>query len=88
MTLHDPPLLFDLNSDPGERYPIPSNSSTYLEVMPLITALKVEEEETLEWAESEVDKGEDRGSAPCCHNNPETCTPFPSCCDCANTVSH
>ena len=25
----DPPLMFDLNVDPGERYGIPSNSEIY-----------------------------------------------------------
>ena len=26
---HDPPLLFDLNVDPGERFPISNNTEAY-----------------------------------------------------------
>ena len=28
-TKHDPPLLYDVNLDPGERYPIANNSAVY-----------------------------------------------------------
>ena len=37
---HNPPLLFNLNLDPGEIYPINSGSSEYNTVMAQITKVR------------------------------------------------
>ena len=77
----DPPLLFDLDADPGERYPIPPSDPRYESVVAEIEAATLAEESQVVWEESEILKGETPEAAPCCSGDP-SCEPYPACCDC------
>uniref|UniRef100_A0A671Y7G9 Arylsulfatase A n=1 Tax=Sparus aurata TaxID=8175 RepID=A0A671Y7G9_SPAAU len=77
---HDPPLLFDLEADPSEHYPLPSEGDPDLEaVLERIKKIKEQFESSMVFGESQISKGTDRDLEPCC--NP-TCSPKPSCCHC------
>ncbi|XP_065185636.1 arylsulfatase A-like [Sycon ciliatum] len=80
---HDPPLLFDVNQDPKERYPL----DTKLHKVPLqkMQALLAEHNKTMTFGPAQCDQGNDpKKNFPCC--SPE-CTPRPSCCKCP-TAKH
>ena len=79
---HDPALMFDLNQDPGERYPIDPHSDLYKEIIGEINLVKDQVESKVTWAESEVAKGTSRGVTPCCNPIGPRCGDYPSCCDC------
>lgn len=80
---HDPPLLFDLESDPSENYKLSVNDHPELaSVLQSIKDLKDRFEATMQFGESEIGKGTDPKLAPCC--NPE-CSPKPECCHCGTT---
>ncbi|KAF4071982.1 hypothetical protein AMELA_G00269180 [Ameiurus melas] len=80
---HDPPLLFDLESDPSENYKLSVNDHPELaSVLQSIKDLKDRFEATMQFGESEILKGTDPKLAPCC--NPE-CSPKPECCHCGTT---
>ena len=76
---HNPPLLYNVDHDPGERYELnPHNLAEYEVVMAEILARREALEQELVWAESRT--GEiSQEAIPCC-NKP--CSPFPSCCSC------
>lgn len=77
---HDPPLLFDLETDPTENYPLPLIGRPDLKaVLEKIQKVKAELKATMVFGESQVDKGVDHSLAPCC--NPQ-CQPKPTCCQC------
>ncbi|KAJ0029232.1 hypothetical protein NQD34_004229 [Periophthalmus magnuspinnatus] len=77
---HDPPLLFNLEMDPSENYPLSLYGKPELQdVLEKIKQVKAEFEATMVFAQSEVSKGADRSLEPCC--NPE-CSPKPTCCSC------
>ncbi|KAK1785014.1 hypothetical protein P4O66_018448 [Electrophorus voltai] len=77
---HDPPLLFDLESDPSENYNLsPSEHPELASVLQKIQALKDQFEASMQFGESEVKKGTDPALEPCC--TPQ-CTPKPECCQC------
>ena len=73
-------MLFDLSSDPGERYPLNANENEAL----IKDMIKIKEEMSVEviWNESEINKGTKRSAYPCC--NSIECEPFPKCCDCTH----
>ncbi|MCJ8733143.1 hypothetical protein PDJAM_G00219860 [Pangasius djambal] len=80
---HDPPLLFDLESDPSENYKL--SVKAYPEVASVlqnIKDLKDRFEASMQFGESEIGKGTDPKLAPCC--NPQ-CSPKPKCCQCGTT---
>ncbi|XP_053479504.1 arylsulfatase A [Ictalurus furcatus] len=80
---HDPPLLFDLESDPSENYNLSVNDHPELaSVLQNIKDLKDRFEASMQFGESEIGKGTDPKLAPCC--NPE-CSPKPECCHCGTT---
>ena len=82
-TKRDPPLLYDINKDPGERFPIDNNSDLYQKVMTkLLVAKKAEEAKVGIWEDSEMDKGRSEDAEICCNEEGTTCTPFPKCCNC------
>ncbi|XP_077120422.1 arylsulfatase A-like [Ranitomeya variabilis] len=78
---HNPPLLFDLETDPAENYNL-LNPVIPEELEPIVNEILKERERFLKsmtYAKSEINKGTDPALRPCC--NPE-CTPKPSCCRC------
>lgn len=78
---HDPPLLFNLEMDPSEYYPLSLIDKPDLQaVVEKIKQVKAEFEATMVFATSEVSKGTDTNLEPCC--NPQ-CSPKPTCCQCA-----
>lgn len=81
-TPHDPPLLFDLESDPTENYNLWASGITpYLQqILEIIKREKENFETEMTFGESQTAKGIDRDLEPCC--NP-TCTPKPLCCRCS-----
>jgi len=83
LTYHDPPLLFDLFVDPGERWAIGSKSDIFKDIMPKLLAAKEAEEAKIgEWATSAIRQGTDNEAMICCSGAGVTCEPFPECCDC------
>uniref|UniRef100_W5NJB0 Arylsulfatase A n=1 Tax=Lepisosteus oculatus TaxID=7918 RepID=W5NJB0_LEPOC len=81
LTRHDPPLLFDLESDPSENYSLGPSHPDYKDVLQEIQARKEEFEKTMVFGESQIGMGSDPELQPCC--NPQ-CIPKPSCCACIN----
>ena len=77
----DPPLLYDLNTDPGERYPL--NTNKYADVLTKMTHLRQKMSETIQWGPSEMKKGTSRNATPCCGSKTPDCTPYPTCCNCS-----
>ncbi|CAL1592160.1 unnamed protein product [Knipowitschia caucasica] len=77
---HDPPLLFNVETDPSEHYPLSlSDKPELMNIVEKIKQLKAQFEDTMVFAPSEISKGTDRSLVPCC--NPE-CSPKPTCCRC------
>ncbi|KAL6478868.1 hypothetical protein MHYP_G00123010 [Metynnis hypsauchen] len=77
---HDPPLLFDLESDPSENYNLTlKNFPEWATVQNKIQDLKAAFEASMEFGQSEIGKGTDPTLEPCC--NPD-CSPKPKCCQC------
>ncbi|XP_066541396.1 arylsulfatase A [Hoplias malabaricus] len=77
---HDPPLLFDLHSDPSENYNLSLKDHPELvSVLQKIQGLKEEFEASMVFGESEIAKGSDPQLEPCC--TPQ-CSPKPECCQC------
>ncbi|XP_014663265.1 PREDICTED: arylsulfatase A-like [Priapulus caudatus] len=77
-TKHNPPLLFDLDADPAERYNI-NKSPKGKRIIPFIAKLKKKFDERMKWGTSQIRRGANNTLIPCC--NPG-CTPFPQCCHC------
>uniref|UniRef100_A0A8C2K8D8 Arylsulfatase A n=1 Tax=Cyprinus carpio TaxID=7962 RepID=A0A8C2K8D8_CYPCA len=78
---HDPPLLYNLESDPSEYYNL--NSSEWDSVLKQIQAAKEHFEASMVFGESEISKGRDSALEPCCIPN---CTPKPECCHCTSAL--
>ncbi|XP_050692184.1 arylsulfatase A-like [Eriocheir sinensis] len=78
LTQHDPPLLFHIHRDPGERYDL-SGDSQYSDVISDLTAWREEHMKTMTWSFPLTELHES-SSQPCCTS--PSCTPFPRCCDC------
>ncbi|XP_018008389.1 arylsulfatase A [Hyalella azteca] len=78
LTEHNPPLLYDLSVDPGERWNIANDTSQRSSLMKL-TAWRTQHMADMTWMTSATQDHEER-SQPCCTDR--RCNPFPSCCDC------
>ncbi|KAM9311051.1 arylsulfatase A [Gastrophryne carolinensis] len=81
LTEHNPPLLFDLDTDPAENYNL-LKPVIPKDLEPVLTEILNERDrfhKNMNYATSETNKGKDSALKPCC--NPE-CTPKPSCCHC------
>ena len=88
--LIDPPILFNLYHDPGERYPLTQDSSNNVNneyyqnlilkinqtIMPLLNQDDL-------WGESQISGGGDEWM-PCCNWG---CVNWPQCCNCAQNIS-
>ncbi|XP_062318273.1 arylsulfatase A [Osmerus eperlanus] len=80
LTAHDPPLLFDLEADPSENYPLSLQEHPELKLLlEKIQSLKTQFDASMVFGESQIGKGSDPELQPCC--NPH-CSPKPSCCQC------
>uniref|UniRef100_A0A0K2VEM6 Sulfatase N-terminal domain-containing protein n=1 Tax=Lepeophtheirus salmonis TaxID=72036 RepID=A0A0K2VEM6_LEPSM len=74
-TLHNPPLLFDLNLDPGERYPLDPNKNRDLLLEIQYVTMNIMK--TMTWADGEMKKPNSNSAQPCAQKG---CRDFPSCC--------
>ncbi|XP_019712813.1 arylsulfatase A [Hippocampus comes] len=80
LTAHDPPLLFDLEADPSEHYPlVPSGETDIPALLERIKKVKERFEASMLFGESQIGKGSDPQLEPCC--SPQ-CRPKPHCCQC------
>lgn len=83
LQVHDPPLLFDLDIDPPEHYPLSLEGRPDLQaVLDEIKKIKLRFEASMVFGESQISKGTDPSLRPCC--NPD-CSPKPECCHCTAT---
>ncbi|CAJ1056891.1 arylsulfatase A [Xyrichtys novacula] len=81
LTAHDPPLVFDLEADPSENYPLRLEERPDLQdLLERIKKVKEQFEASMVFGESQLLKGEDPDLEPCC--NPQ-CHPKPVCCECS-----
>lgn len=77
---HDPPLLFDLEADPSETYPLSLAQHPELQaLLEDIRRVKAQFEASMVFGESQIGKGSDPDLQPCCSPH---CSPKPSCCQC------
>jgi len=74
---HNPPLLFNLDHDPGERWDLSSSFPSLAASLQIQLSLMAGE---VTWAPSEMARGNSWLAAPCCQDLP--CKPWPKCCDC------
>ncbi|XP_061629417.1 arylsulfatase A [Phyllopteryx taeniolatus] len=80
LNFHDPPLLFDLEADPSEHYPlVPGGDTDVPALLERIKKVKEQFEASMSFGESQIGKGSDPQLEPCC--SPE-CSPKPHCCQC------
>ena len=79
---HDPPLLFNLGEDPGERHPL--DPAKYGDIIEEVRQLRENMTKEINWAPSEINRGKSKKVEICCSNKKsiELCKPFPKCCDC------
>lgn len=78
---HNPPILYNLDQDPGERYPL--DPAEHEDLLDEIVSLKATLESQVIWSESQISRGTSREAAPCCNKAEGTkCKPYPTCCDC------
>ena len=89
------PLLYNLNTDPAERWDLAASQPGLVR---LLLERLAEEAGRVEWRRSEMERGNSRLAAPCCNkansllslsllpiiilNLQLPCTPWPACCDC------
>lgn len=78
LTRHDPPLLFDIQQDPGERYNL-ANDTLYQPVLEALTKWRNEHIANVTWMPPRT-RALDAHAQPCCTT--PSCNPFPGCCDC------
>lgn len=79
LTEHDPPLIFDLQADPSERYPLPPSDPRLPPLLQRIQRLRNTFQAGMVFGESQVERGVDPQLEPCCRPD---CSPKPDCCQC------
>ncbi|KAH0617243.1 hypothetical protein JD844_029117 [Phrynosoma platyrhinos] len=75
---HDPPLLFDLGSDPAENYNLLQGSSVGPEVLAVLKETRFQKalfDKEMEFGESQLARGTDPSLEPCCAPQ---CAPKPN----------
>jgi arylsulfatase A len=78
--VHDPPLLYQLEYDPSEDYPIDSKSSEYQDAMEIIQAAKAKHEATLTPVPNQMAMGGNDEYKLCCDPNSQAKYPeYPPC---------
>lgn len=78
LTYHNPPLLFDLEVDPGERYDL-GKDQKYQSVIDALTQWRTEHMANMTWM-LPLTRTVEKRAQPCCSY--PNCDPFPACCDC------
>jgi len=80
---HDPPLMFQLEKDPGELYPLSPKSEEYTHALAVILEAKAEHEATLTPVPNQIGMGNDKRYGQCCNRNSQEKYPdLPECtCD-------
>ncbi|XP_028320282.1 arylsulfatase A-like [Gouania willdenowi] len=80
LQFHHPPLLFDLEADVSENYPLNVTERPDLQdVLEQIKKVKLQFEASMVFGESQIEKGKDPNLEPCCRPQ---CSPKPQCCHC------
>ncbi|KAG8138570.1 hypothetical protein E2320_004446 [Naja naja] len=84
LTTQEPPLLFNLETDPGENYNLLQGGAYKPEILRVLKEtclLKAAFDEDMAFGESQLALGNDPSLQPCC--SPQ-CSPWPSCCHCGS----
>jgi arylsulfatase A len=76
-SVHDPPLLFDLDKDPSEVYALTSTDPEYNDILDTMKKLKQTFDAKMVWGKSQMERGKDEKLEPCAKPG---CSPFASCC--------
>ena len=77
---HDPPLLFNVEHDPSERFPISSSSDVYKSQREIIEAAREKHEATVDRVPNQMQKGSNASLALCCDPHSQQRYPqYPSC---------
>ncbi|XP_028916843.1 arylsulfatase A [Ornithorhynchus anatinus] len=83
LTAHDPPLLFDLDTDPGENYELLRGGRRgepgVLQAIKATRLLKAAFDASMVFGPSQMGRGLDPSLQLCCSPG---CTPWPACCHC------
>ncbi|XP_076033550.1 arylsulfatase A-like isoform X2 [Oratosquilla oratoria] len=77
-TRHDPPLLYDLLRDPGERYDL-AGQTEYQSLLATMEDWRTSHMKAMTWMPPQTLKV-DKFVQPCCTRS--NCQPFPACCNC------
>ena len=75
---YDPPLLFNVNQDPKERYPLDVTGKHKVELQKILDII-AEHNKTMTFGLPQVDQGNNPLNFPCCS---PSCSPRPHCCKC------
>lgn len=78
--LHTPPLLYNVEHDLGEQYPIDPESDEYASAMATIEAAKQEHEATLSPVPNQMGLGKDEDTVVCC--DPDSQSKYPQYMNC------
>ncbi|KAF7254624.1 Arylsulfatase A [Varanus komodoensis] len=84
LAAHEPPLLFDLESDPAENYNLLRGALVGPEALAALKEVCLQKalfDAQMQFGESQLAGGSDPSLEPCCS---PSCTPKPSCCTCAS----
>ncbi|KAG0719532.1 Arylsulfatase A [Chionoecetes opilio] len=84
LTKHNPPLLFNVHHDPGERYDL-SADPKYSDLLRDFTAWRKNHMKNMIWDIPRATPLDSRAQ-PCCTST--SCEPFPKCCDCPASAPH
>jgi arylsulfatase A len=66
---HDPPLIYHIEHDPSEKYPLLASSTEYKNAQALIQTNVVAHQKNLRWVPPQMAKGKDPSLKICCTNN-------------------
>jgi arylsulfatase A len=78
--VQNPPLLFNLESDPGESYPIPSTSTEYKQAAATVLAAKIAHLQTISPVPNQNGRGSNPSFAFCADPNSKAKFPrWPAC---------
>eukprot|EP00039_Didymoeca_costata_P010277 m.138109 g.138109 ORF g.138109 m.138109 type:complete len:190 (+) comp14767_c0_seq13:1285-1854(+) len=79
LTKVDPPLIYQVEHDPSERFPLNNTSEEYQQVLAMTTAAITQHNKTLVMKTPELDRVEDPSTSLCCHSDPNPGPPWKQC---------